>query len=72
MLSGIGSSSHFASVGVETLVDNSAVGQHLADHSRVANQFGVAAAGDDSYDTIGRNSTLFDELLAEWETENGA
>ena len=71
MLSGIGPSSHLASVGaVERLVDNPAVRQHLADHPRVTNQFGVAAASDDLYDAIGRNSTLFDELLAEWKSEN--
>ncbi len=70
MLSGIGPSSHLASVGaVERLVDNPAVRQHLADHPRVTNQFGVAATEDDLNDAIGRNSTLFDELLSEWETK---
>ena len=69
MLSGVGPSSHLSSVGLKTLVDNPTVGQHLADHPRVSNQFGIAAEEDDLYDAIARNSTLFDELLAEWETE---
>ncbi|TBU54878.1 aryl-alcohol-oxidase from pleurotus Eryingii [Dichomitus squalens] len=67
LLSGIGPRAHLASLGIETVVDLPAVGQNLADHPRVGNQFSVASAQDDLGDTIGRNSTLFDELLQEWE-----
>ena len=69
MLSGIGPSSHLVSIGVNALVDNPAVGQHLVDHPFVSNQFGVATAEDDLNEPIARNSTLFNELLTQWETE---
>ena len=69
MLSGIGPSSHLSSFGIETVVDHPAVGQNLSDHPGMANQFGVANAQDDLSDAISRNSTLFNELLQEWEDE---
>ena len=67
MLSGIGPSSHLASFGIETVVDHPAVGQNLTDHSAVGNQFRVAKAEDDPDESIARNTTLYNELLQEWE-----
>ena len=67
LLSGIGPSADLASLGIDPIVDLPAVGQNLADHPRVGNQFSVASAQDDLGDTIARNSTLFDALLDEWE-----
>ena len=68
MLSGIGPSSHIGHFGITPLVDLPAVGQHLVDHPRVSNQFGVANAADDLTDTINRNTTLFNSLLQQWKT----
>ena len=67
MLSGIGPAPDLRSLGIAPAVNNSHVGQHLADHPRVSNQFGLARPELDVTDTIGRNTTLFDALLQEWE-----
>ncbi|RPD70661.1 alcohol oxidase [Lentinus tigrinus ALCF2SS1-7] len=67
MLSGIGPTPELLSVGIVPVFNNSHIGQHLADHPRVSNQFGVTRPEYDITDTIGRNTTLFDALLQEWE-----
>ncbi len=68
LLSGIGPSSPLAAVGIKQTVNLPAVGQHLSDHILVTNQFNVAAPQDDLLESMGRNATLFTELLTEWET----
>ncbi|RDX45571.1 alcohol oxidase [Lentinus brumalis] len=67
MLSGIGPGPQLHSLGIAPIVDNSHIGQHLVDHPRVSNQFGVSRPEYDITDTIGRNTTLFDALLQEWQ-----
>ncbi|PIL23707.1 hypothetical protein GSI_13456 [Ganoderma sinense ZZ0214-1] len=67
LLSGIGSSSPLAALGINQTVDLPAVGQRLVDHLVVANQFAMAAPEDDLFEAIRRNETLFNELLVEWE-----
>ena len=69
MLSGVGPSSQLTSLGIDVLVDHPAVGQNLADQPLVANQFNVSAAEDDTFDPVNRNTTLFNELLQEWQNE---
>ncbi|KAM5535604.1 hypothetical protein V8D89_010771 [Ganoderma adspersum] len=66
LLSGIGPPSPLAALGIEQTVNLSAVGQHVADHLLVANQFAVAAP-QDLLEAIRRNETLFNDLLSEWE-----
>ncbi|KAI0717830.1 aryl-alcohol-oxidase from pleurotus Eryingii [Cerioporus squamosus] len=66
MLSGIGPEPQLRSLGIAPIADNSHVGQHLVDHPRVSNQFGVAHPQYDVTDAIGRNTTLFNALLQEW------
>ena len=67
LLSGIGPPSPLADLGIEQTVNLPAVGQQLADHLLVANQFEVAAPQDDLLEAIRRNETLFNDLLSEWE-----
>ena len=47
LLSGIGPSADLAPLGIDPIIDLPAVGQNLADHPRVGNQFSVASAQDD-------------------------
>ncbi|PIL23708.1 hypothetical protein GSI_13457 [Ganoderma sinense ZZ0214-1] len=68
LLSGIGSSSPLAALGISKVVDSPAVGQHLADHILVTNQFTIADPEDDLLENLTRNATFTNELLTEWVT----
>ena len=68
MLSGIGPSSHLASLGILTIVDLPDVGQHLADHPVITLVYNVSEPRDDVFTNLNRNQTYADEPLHEWET----
>nr|VWO99079.1 Alcohol oxidase [Ganoderma boninense] len=67
-LSGIGSPSPLAALGINNTVNLPAVGQHLSDHILVTNQFTIADPADDLLENIARNATFISGLLTEWET----
>ncbi|OJT02279.1 Pyranose dehydrogenase 1 [Trametes pubescens] len=66
MLSGIGPVQVLRSLGIKPILDLPDVGQHLADHPLVTNQFGVAQSSDDIIDNISRNATFASALLEQW------
>ncbi|KAG7446883.1 aryl-alcohol-oxidase from pleurotus Eryingii [Guyanagaster necrorhizus] len=66
-LSGIGPGGILSDLGIDVIVDAPAVGANLVDHPLVANYFTVDS--NNTWDPILRNSTLFADVLEEWETE---
>ncbi len=68
MLSGIGPAQALHSLGIKPILDLPDVGQHLADHPFLTNQFGVAQSSDDLIDNISRNATFAGALVEEWLT----
>ncbi len=66
LLSGIGPVQVLRSLGIKPILDLPDVGQHLADHPLVKNQFGVAQSSDDIIDNISRNATFASALLEQW------
>ncbi|TFY79437.1 hypothetical protein EWM64_g4577 [Hericium alpestre] len=69
MLSGIGPSAQLEAVGIQTIVDAPGVGQNLQDHPLLSNFWSVNSTGYFTIDDIRRNTTLFNELMAEWQAE---
>ncbi|OJT05516.1 Pyranose dehydrogenase 3, partial [Trametes pubescens] len=69
MLSGIGPAQTLRSLGIKPILDLPDVGQHLADHPFLTNQFGVAQSNDDLIDNVARNATFAGALVEEWLTE---
>ncbi|KAI0061203.1 aryl-alcohol-oxidase from pleurotus Eryingii [Artomyces pyxidatus] len=65
MLSGIGPAAHLSSVGINTIVNISDVGQNFQDHVVLTNVFNVNATF--TQDDIARNATLLNADLAQWE-----
>ncbi len=63
-LSGIGPFEVLEPLGIDVLVDAPAVGANLVDHPLVGSYFLVNS--NDTWDTVLRNQTLFNETLAEW------
>lgn len=66
MRSGIGDASSLTELGITPLVDLPSVGKNLTDHPSVSLTWAVNST--DTFDTVLRNDTLFDESLTEWET----
>ncbi|KAF9012815.1 aryl-alcohol-oxidase from pleurotus Eryingii [Hymenopellis radicata] len=66
-LSGIGPSEVLEPLGIDVLVDAPAVGANLVDHPLVGSYFFVNS--NNTWDTVLRNQTLFDETLDEWMEE---
>ncbi|CCM06044.1 uncharacterized protein FIBRA_08290 [Fibroporia radiculosa] len=64
LLSGIGDSAALKSAGVTPIVNLSDVGQHLTDHSLVANQWLVNS--NNTFEKVTRNGTFEEQLLSEW------
>lgn len=64
--SGIGDTADLTKAGIETLVDLPSVGKNLTDHP--SSRLTWTVNSTDTFDTVLRNDTLFDELLTEWET----
>ncbi|KAI0364106.1 aryl-alcohol-oxidase from pleurotus Eryingii [Pilatotrama ljubarskyi] len=69
MLSGLGSSHALHSLGVQPVLDLPDVGQHLADHPLLMNQYAVVRGADDVFDNVARNATLANSLVEQWLTE---
>ncbi|KAI0357960.1 alcohol oxidase [Trametes cingulata] len=69
LLSGLGPSHALRTHGIEPLVDLPDVGQHLADHPLLTNQYGVARSADDVFEAVARNATLAGALVAQWLAE---
>ncbi|TFY62644.1 hypothetical protein EVG20_g6631 [Dentipellis fragilis] len=67
MLSGIGPSSQLSSVGIQTVVNAPGVGQNLQDHPLLSNFWSVDS-GQTTIDDLIRNTTLFNQGLAQWES----
>ncbi|KAF8972090.1 hypothetical protein BDZ97DRAFT_1901272 [Flammula alnicola] len=63
LLSGIGSSTDLKTFNITALIDNSSVGGSLIDSPFLPNVFSV---GQDTLDTILRNSTLFGDAMVQW------
>lgn len=73
MLSGIGPAKALKALGIKPVLDLPDVGQHLADHPFLTNQFGVADSSDDLIDNVSRNATFAGALVGEWlSTKQGA
>lgn len=66
-LSGIGPKGVLSDLGIDVIVDAPAVGTNFVDHPLVANYFTVNS--NNTWDPILRNSTLFADVLENWETE---
>lgn len=66
MLSGIGNPSELKKLGIKPVVALPEVGQNLVDHPLLTVHFQVNTT--DTIDPIGRNATLADELLVQWNT----
>ena len=66
LLSGVGDPKELSALGIKSVVNSPGVGQNLQDHPLLEMQF----FSDQNFtiDTIGRNATLSEELLAQWET----
>jgi len=65
MLSGIGDSAQLSQFNVGTIVNLPDVGKNMQDHVVLPNVFSVNSNFTD--DDIGRNTTLFQNDLAQWE-----
>jgi hypothetical protein len=65
MNSGIGDSEELSAIGIEPLVNLPSVGKNMTEHPGVVAQWLVNST--ETYDTILRNQTLFDDLLQEWQ-----
>ncbi|KAI9435479.1 aryl-alcohol-oxidase from pleurotus Eryingii [Lactarius indigo] len=68
MLSGIGDSSHLSQFNIQTIVDLPDVGKNLQDHVALPTVFSVDS--NFTNDDIGRNVTLFQNNLAQWEASH--
>lgn len=65
MLSGIGDRAELSQFNIQTTVNLPDVGKNLQDHPLLTNVFSVNA--NFTNDDIGRNTTLFQDDLAQWE-----
>src|SRR6266702_7331822 len=65
MLSGIGDSAQLSKFNIRTIVNIPDVGKNMQDHVVLLNVFSVNS--NFTYDNIGRNTTLFQNDLAQWE-----
>ncbi|KAI9435478.1 aryl-alcohol-oxidase from pleurotus Eryingii [Lactarius indigo] len=68
MLSGIGDSTHLSQFNIQTIVDLPDVGKNMQDHPLLPNVFSVNS--NFTNDDIGRNATLFQNNLAQWEASH--
>ena len=70
MLSGIGDSAQLSGFNIQTIVNLPDVGKNLQDHPLLLNSFSVNS--NFTNDDIARNTTLFQDDLAQWEqSHNG-
>ena len=67
-LSGIGPSRHLSSLGISTLINNSAVGEGLSDHPLVPLYYQVNSTA--TWDIVLRNTSVFNDDLGEWMTSH--
>ena len=65
MLSGIGNTTELNALGIEPIVDSPGVGRELNDQTYVFFQWAVNTI--DTLDTLNRNTTLYNQFLAEYE-----
>ena len=65
MLSGIGDSTQLSQFNIQTIVNLTDVGKNMQDHVVLPNVFSVNS--NFTNDDIGRNTTLFQNDLAQWE-----
>jgi len=65
MLSGIGDSVQLSQFNIQTIVNLPDVGKNMQDHVLLPNVFTVTS--NLTNDDIGRNKTLFQNYLAQWE-----
>ncbi len=65
LLSGIGDSAQLSQFNIRTIVNLPDVGRNLQDHAMLLNVFSVNS--NLTNDDIGRNTTLFQNDLAQWE-----
>ncbi|KAH9063572.1 aryl-alcohol-oxidase from pleurotus Eryingii, partial [Lactarius vividus] len=68
MLSGIGDSAQLSQFNIRTIVDLPDVGKNMQDHALIPNAFSVNS--NFTNDDIGRNTTLFQDDLAQWEASH--
>lgn len=64
--SGIGNATELAGIGIEPVINLPSVGKNLTDHPVIILLYLVNTT--DTFDTVLRNDTLYQELLNEWET----
>ena len=64
MLSGVGNATSLAKHGIQTVINNPDVGQHLQDHPLFQNYYTVDSTT--SVDSIARDPTLAGKYLEEW------
>lgn len=63
-LSGIGNATELKALGINTIVQNTDVGENLSDHTLLPNLFSVQ--GDQSFDHILRSSSQTQAVLEQW------
>ncbi|PPQ71682.1 hypothetical protein CVT26_007649 [Gymnopilus dilepis] len=63
-LSGIGNSADLKKVGINTIIQNSDVGENLSDHTLLPNLFTVR--GNQSFDSVLRSTDLVTDALNQW------
>ncbi|KAI9434372.1 aryl-alcohol-oxidase from pleurotus Eryingii [Lactarius indigo] len=68
MLSGIGDRAQLSRFNIRTIVNLPDVGKNMQDHSLIPNAFSVNS--NFTNDDIGRNTTLFQSDLAQWEASH--
>ncbi|KAH9016616.1 aryl-alcohol-oxidase from pleurotus Eryingii [Lactarius pseudohatsudake] len=68
MLSGIGDSAQLSRFNIRTTVNLPDVGKNMQDHALIPNAFSVNS--NSTNDDIGRNTTLFQNDLAQWEASH--
>ncbi|KAH9016621.1 aryl-alcohol-oxidase from pleurotus Eryingii [Lactarius pseudohatsudake] len=68
MLSGIGDSAQLSQFNIPTIVNLPDVGKNMQDHALIPNAFSVNS--NSTNDDIGRNTTLFQNDLAQWEASH--
>ncbi|KAA1471970.1 aryl-alcohol-oxidase from pleurotus Eryingii [Dentipellis sp. KUC8613] len=69
MLSGIGPASQLQSHGIKPIVNAPGVGQNLQDHALLSNFWSVNSTGTFTIDDIIRNSSLFNDLMSDWQKD---
>ncbi|KAF7378173.1 Choline dehydrogenase, mitochondrial [Mycena sanguinolenta] len=64
LLSGIGPEKDLSALGIQTILNNPAVGQNLTDHPMISNMWYVNSNG--TFDVLGQNTTAFAADLEQW------